>query len=657
MKAAFLPSVSSEKASSSGEYLFRLFMIPCSFFFFLSVFSSCFTGLPLVWSLSLEIFFTCIIFFFSVSRINQASDHTKMLFSVIILCLSSADSIQFFVPAEKSLFWLILIVLLSVAIYRLSFVPSEKSTVFASAAFGTLLAVSIFFGWQLQTYARFELLYVGQHMHFTAVRELFRLCGLSFLLSAGSLAFFSFSLRHGFSEPREKTEFKNRDFYLIAGLLLLFWLPYYVAFYPGFLSVDSLDEIKLQLSLGQASNHHPYIHQLMILPFLKLGSFLGSLTVGVACFSFSQMIFMAFCFSSCICFLKEHGCRREILWIVFFFYAVFTVNPFYSITMWKDIPFAGICLLLMMRLIREVEKASPVKTQSVRWNNLLLILLLFLFCTLRNNGWYAFLLTFPFFILLNRKQWKRWLIIGLTAFLAVAAWHSILFDVLHVKKSEHGESLSVPLQQIARVVTMCKIDPSDESITILQEVLPDLDALPDQYNPISANRIKQQDVFKADVYEQNPSRYAKAWLSLGLKYPRTYLDAFLLNNYGYWAPDVSSWIVLDKVEDGSSLGIDTSERIPGMRAALLRLHNGLSTQEPVAFLYSIAFMFWILVAGCILLLLKGRKAEASSSIMLVGVWLTTLAAPVFCEYRYLYSFVVCVPLYLCMAVCAGKKTI
>ena len=655
MKTDSFGSISSEGVSSSGAELARVFLIPCSFFLFLSVFSFCFAGLPSGWGLLLEFLLTGAAEFLFIFGIKRTSVRVRQVISVIILSLSAVDSLQFFVPASKSLLWLILTVLLAFAICRLFSVSAAKSTVCASAGIGTLLAVSVYLGWQLQTYARLELLYIGKHVHYTAVRELLWLCGLAFLLSAGLLSFFSLFLRPGLSQTHIKT--KKRDFFLIAALLLLCWLPYYLAFYPGFLSVDSLDEIKLQLSLGEGSNHHPYIHQLMILPFLKLGLSLGSLSFGVGCFTFVQMVFMACCFASSICFLREHGCRRWLLVCVFLFYAFFTVNPFYSITVWKDIPFAGVCLILMMRLIRDVERTDTADTKVRRRTGFLLVLLLFLFCTLRNNGWYAFLLSFPIFILINRRQWKRYLIIGVAAVLAVLAWQSVLYDILHIRKSESGEALSVPLQQIARVVTMCEYDSADESFTVLREVLPDLDTLPDLYNPISANPVKHPDVFKAEVYNKNPARYARAWLSIGLRYPRTYLDAFLLNNYGYWTPDVSSWIVLDEVNDGSALGIDTSERIPGMRGVLLQLHNRLSSQEPIAFLYSLALLVWFLLVGCSLLLLKGRKSEASSALLLGGVWLTTLASPVFCEYRYLYSIVVCVPLYLGLAICVGRKEV
>ena len=37
-------------------------------------------------------------------------------------------------------------------------------------------------------------------------------------------------------------------------------------------------------------------------------------------------------------------------------------------------------------------------------------------------------------------------------------------------------------------------------------------------------------------------------------------------------------------------------------------------------------------------------------VVLFALWLTTLASPVYCEYRYIYGLIICVPLYLALAV-------
>ena len=221
MNAGFHPKITSESVSSSGADLARLFLLPCLFFLFLSVFSFCFSALPAHWNLLLEIILACTAVWLSINKINRLAESVRKTVYVILFSLSAADSFQFFVPAAKSLFWLILPFHIGFAICRLFSAPAAKTTVLASAAAGTLLAFSVYSGWQLQTYARFELLYIGRHVHSSAVRELFWLCGLSFLLSAGFFAFFSYFLDKDFSDTyatavqviivKEGSEIKTAD--------------------------------------------------------------------------------------------------------------------------------------------------------------------------------------------------------------------------------------------------------------------------------------------------------------------------------------------------------------------------------------------------------------------------------------------------------------
>ncbi len=645
-------SVSCGESGLLNAGTLRLFLAFCLFFLVLSVLSFFTSPFYKEWCAIPEVLLAGLLvylFFRAFKGIPAESGH---LTAVVIFSVAATDAMQFFVPGMKSLFWLILLLVMAVGIHHLLRMPMDRRALHMATAVGTLLALSVYIGWQLQHYGRFELLYIGEHKHYTAIRELFWLSGLVSLLSIGISGIFSFLMQHdGTSgEPFRKT----RYCILLAAIILLCWLPYYAAYYPGFLTRDSLDEIALQLSGSQGSNHHPYIHQLMILPFLKLGQAVGNLSLGVGLFILAQMCFMALCFASCICFLKEHGARQWLLGLVFCFYALFTVNAYYSVILWKDVPFAGISLLLMIRLI-EAAEGDKKTGKHYGAKNIALAVLLFLFCTLRNNGWYAFLLGFPFFILINRKQWKRFLLIGISVVMMVTAWQHFLYDSMDLRKSSVGEVLSVPLQQIARVVTVDGIDPDDEATEILEEVFSDLDDLPGLYEEEISNNVKQPSVFLSEIFVKNPLRYARAWLQLGLEHPKIYVDAFLHQCYGYWVPDVDYWIVTPEAWDGTSLGIDTSERFPGARSTLYWLQETLAREEPFSFAYSLALMFWLVITGSCLLHLKRWSGGASAVFLLIGVWLTTLASPVFCEYRYLYAVVVSVPLFLGLAVCVKNK--
>ena len=77
-----------------------------------------------------------------------------------------------------------------------------------------------------------------------------------------------------------------------AGILLA-WLPYYLAFYPGICAYD------MSIQLGQAASgsynlHHPLAHTLLLEMFWRMGQgMLHSATAGIALMVFCQMAAVA----------------------------------------------------------------------------------------------------------------------------------------------------------------------------------------------------------------------------------------------------------------------------------------------------------------------------------------------------------------------------
>ena len=157
-----------------------------------------------------------------------------------------------------------------------------------------------------------------------------------------------------------------------------------------------------------------------------------------------------------------------------------------------------------------------------------------------------------------------------------------------------------------------------------------------------------------DVFDQDPVKYLKSWAKIGIKHPVSYVEAFLLQCYGYWYPDVSYWIVHNDIED-NELGLEMREERNNARFELSMLTRDISQQRPTAILYSLGLMVWLMMIAAVLLWLKGQGKLASPVFILAGLWLTTMASPVYCEYRYMYGFVVCVPLFLGLAL--GVKTV
>ncbi len=100
------------------------------------------------------------------------------------------------------------------------------------------------------------------------------------------------------------------------------------------------------------------------------------------------------------------------------------------------------------------------------------------------------------------------------------------------------EMLSVPAQQIARVVQYHEAELKQEDREALAAVWGE--NLP-EYVPVIADRSKKDIAGDGETLRI----FAKEWVSLGLRYPGEYLQAFLLKNKGMW--DVTDMSYLNDV--------------------------------------------------------------------------------------------------------------
>lgn len=571
---------------------------------------------------------------------------TAALYCLYGLCL--------YTQSGKSLIWLFAAAgcffLMRFALER----ESGKAAAFWAFVLGLLFALLVFVGAQLEVYGRLELLYSLDDGLFV-LRGLLALAGSALFLTAVlHLVFSHLAERAAVSGEGPAPLIKKRGLRLAAmtALILLCWLPCFVAFYPGCLSPDSLLELEQQLGLAPLSNHHPYLHQLMIR--LCLGLCPGSVEGGVAVYTGLQQLILAFSFALAVELLGSMGVHRAICRGVLAFFALFTVNAFYSVTMWKDVVHGAATLLFVLLLIREGLSGPGEERKAGMLRSLALVAAAFFFCTLRNNGWYAFLLGFPVYIVLLRRSWKRLGLVFLSVLLLVSGYNHLIFDVMGIKKSASAEVLSVPLQQIARVVKLNPEELQSREFAEIEDMFIEPEGLGERYRSYISDPVKAPESFRSELFAQTPGRFVKSWIGLGLRHPVTYVEAFLLQCYGYWYPDVSYWTAHNAIED-NELGLSQREENFSMRHQLSMLHQDLSEKLPTAFVYSLGLMAWLLLICVVLLCLKGWGRLAAPTVILAMFWLTTLASPVYCEYRYLYGFVLCVPVYLGLAAGLGKK--
>ena len=167
----------------------------------------------------------------------------------------------------------------------------------------------------------------------------------------------------------------------------------------------------------------PFWHTLTVKLFVSPAlALFGDMNMAVACFHVAQILFLAACFGYVIMTLYQ---VEVPLWFLVGVYAVYAFQPHnivYSVTLWKDIPFAGAAALFVTALYRLLKGIG----KSRFCNYTVFILGALGFSLWRTNGWYAFLVTvLVMAFLLSRKERK--LLILMTAVLVIS---SLIFSWL-----------------------------------------------------------------------------------------------------------------------------------------------------------------------------------------------------------------------------------
>ena len=436
---------------------------------------------------------------------------------------------------------------------------------------------------------------------------------------------------------------KNKKIIFLISFIfiILCWMPYFLHYYPGNLSPDSFEELEYIVNnFNNLSDHHPVLHILFIaLPFKVGMALFKNITSGVAMATIFQMISMALIFASSICFLHNRKVRDWMLLLLLVFYALLPMNAYYSVIMWKDVIFAGVMLLLIMQCIKIYEY---YKNNQLTLKKVIPFIIISLLCVFfRNNAIYMYIvmLFFSFFIL--KKSRKVMLVSYLIVFFVYVLVKYPLFNSLNITKSNSTEYVSIPLQQVSRMVVK-DANLTDNEKEIISNLMP-IKRIKETYNYRYVDSMKFDSEYNNQFLENNKKELFELWLNLCLKNLDVAIESFFGSNLGYWYPGVEYHSIIDHIYD-NEYGLANKSLVPQHIGNFI---DRLSDKK-IPFLsleWNVALYFWIiLIVGYMSYKRKGL-ASLLPFIPILGIWLTLIiASPIFCEFRYAYNVFVCTPL-------------
>lgn len=534
-----------------------------------------------------------------------------------------------------------------------SYKIADKPLKIGSAIFAFLLALSFVIGNKIHIFEKpyfdyfklIDLIYlisIALFLYFAAV-------SISNLVSKASIKFIP---------PKGKGSYKYC--LLIFAIIVVLWLPYFLIYYPGNLSPDSFSSIYQSIGTYPYNNHHPIVFTLLVQFFIKFGMMFGNLNFAVACFSFTQLIALAGLLSYTVYWLKKKGTPGYILILITLFFSLNPVIAMYSITMWKDVIFAGWILLLMLHLYDVIESNGSLYDSAKGLFVLAVLSIVVSFS--RNNGLYIVIAVLVSLAVYFRKYYKRLLPVFLSIILFIAIIQGPIYNLLGINQSNFAESVGLPLQQIA--YTLDQNGPTNkQQVEFINNILP-VETITEVYKPYSSDYIKFNPSFNNEFLNNNKFEFLKTWLSILPSNFTRYVKAWLMQTTGYYHIGTTSWIVYDRIDatnNGTNdLGIINTDFIQkhmhvNLQPTVRQVINKITTYPIIENLYSIAFMVWVTFFCALAMIIKKRSKYILALVPLIALWGTIMiAAPTYCEFRYMFSFHLALPFIILMLFTKNK---
>ena len=431
------------------------------------------------------------------------------------------------------------------------------------------------------------------------------------------------------------------SFPLLWLIIFLCWMPVLLACYPGIFSYDAIYQCSQVGDILQLNDHHPIVHTLLLGSCVQFGrTVLENANTGMLLYSLIQMLITSCIFAYVLTFLKKNKVSSLIQLLCLLFFALVPFNSLFSICATKDTIFSALFVLFFIQFSK---LALYTNTFFQTWKRPIYIAFtMFLLLIFRKNMLYAFLFCLPFLLISFRIYWKKNLIMLLTPILLLQLYQAILYPALRVTPGNSREAYSVIIQQFGCVYNNCELDLTEKDMLLTIMAEEDWQ----KYEPHRSDILKDQ--FNTEAFESDLSTYIKLWLSLGLKHPSQYLNAFLNLTYGYWypndvLPDTTTYRKYIEVYTGADITFDS--KFPWLLEKLTAfgMESTYQVLPGISMLFSPAIYIWILFflgAHCFC----HKKRQYFLLILpLISLFLTLLLGPV-ALLRYLYPIILCVPI-------------
>ncbi|MDP1510163.1 DUF6020 family protein [Paenibacillus sp. CMAA1739] len=306
--------------------------------------------------------------------------------------------------------------------------------------------------------------------------------------------------------------------------IIISWSIYFLSYYPGLMSGDSLDQWR-QLSTFEFGDAHPIYDTLFKLLITKIWYSPAAIVLAQMMFLLSALLYG---FRS----LLKFEVNRKILWGMSILFSLIPVNSMMIISIWKDVTYSISLFLLTIVLINlYAGKEQWFKSKK---NLFLLALSFFLVLMFRHNGIISVIGTQFLLLVFYKSKWKKIALIGITVLVLFFGIKSVLVKVLDIVPSPSILTFNIPIQQVASILSSgVKLD--EEQNQVIKKAM-DPKIWISEYNPYVVDPIIFNSNFDMLIFNDQKYKvqFMKVWFELIAKEPKIAIKSWLQQTSVVW---------------------------------------------------------------------------------------------------------------------------
>lgn len=456
--------------------------------------------------------------------------------------------------------------------------------------------------------------------------------------------------------------FEKHAFIIPFVIIIMLWIPYIFAYYPGLIMEDSREQIKQYFGYDvvgatdsvklidenvKITNHHPVAHTVLLGTSVQIGRFIGNDNFGVFIYTIIQVLALAGSFAYIIKYMKKLNTPNYIRIFTLLIFALLPVFPFYAIKITKDTLFTAIFIVYIMQIydmFLKAKKGTKYKAKDI----IKLLVIMLLVCILRNNGLYNIILSFPLLAIIDKTNRKKILLITFSVICIYKSYTNILFPVLKITNSSVREMLSIPFQQTARYVKENESNVTDEEKKAIDKLL-NYETLSQRYSPTKADNVKNK--FNKNYEKDDLKNYFGVWFAQFRKSPTTYMQATINNVYGYFYPGcpARSYIASFSIDYAKELKQNSIidyhyNKYRKLRKNINKMLKLLEETPIISLVINIGFNTWLILGMVTYLLYKKKYKYIVCFTPILSILLVCCASPVNAYFRYAMPYLFAMPL-------------